>query len=352
MFSLNKPFDTSLMSRLVLYPLSSLQYLLNLTTSSTIRAPSSSKRSRSASLTEDHGSNAALTEDDLSSDAHTTDVSRTSSFVAGGSSFEESLAQTQAASGHFLNISRAANNPPSSSIDDDMDTNNDSANASVAAAGGGSNNLSSLAERLARAEETVAREHEKGLLYRQGPEGVAAAVVGEDLAPLPPLDPSTVGGAPDRAPRGGDSGGGDMGGGGGGWSEDEEQEEVQSLANMLARADDGPGNLKDAFQLVSFFPLFLFCCFLFSVPFFFFFRFLFVLCLFLFFLPSYYSCLVGWLVGHVAMWLAGCLASWRANYYSTVVLVCPIDLVTHSYWYRTGVDRPLRLPAAAFSFLV
>ena len=92
-------------------------------------------------------SNTNLTEDDMSSDAHTTDVSRTSSYLATGSSFEDSLAQSQAASGRFLGAAAGgtvgANPPP----------------------GGG--NLSSLAERLARAEETVGREHEKGLLYRQ-----------------------------------------------------------------------------------------------------------------------------------------------------------------------------------------
>lgn len=92
-------------------------------------------------------SNTNLTEDDMSSDAHTTDVSRTSSYLATGSSFEDSLAQSQAASGRFLGAAAGgavgANPTP----------------------GGGS--LSSLAERLARAEETVGREHEKGLLYRQ-----------------------------------------------------------------------------------------------------------------------------------------------------------------------------------------
>lgn len=106
---------------------------------------------RSTSITEDMMSNNNLTEDDLSSDAHTTDVSRTSSYLATGSSFEESLAQSQAASGRFLGSAAAAlagtaPNPPPA---------------------GGS--LSSLAERLARAEETVGREHEKGLLYRQVP---------------------------------------------------------------------------------------------------------------------------------------------------------------------------------------
>ena len=62
---------------------------------------------RSTTATEDLMSNNALTEDDLSSDAHTTDVSRTSSYLAAGSSFEESLAQAQAASGHFLNAGGA-----------------------------------------------------------------------------------------------------------------------------------------------------------------------------------------------------------------------------------------------------
>lgn len=95
-----------------------------------------------------------LTEDDMSSDAHTTDVSRTSSYIATGSSFEESLAQSQAASGRFLSsgssglgVAAAASAAP---IPDE-----------------GDGHLSSLAERLARAEETVGREHEKGLLYRQ-----------------------------------------------------------------------------------------------------------------------------------------------------------------------------------------
>ncbi|CAM9685805.1 unnamed protein product [Scytosiphon promiscuus] len=134
--------------------------------------------SRSTSITEDMMSN-NLTEDDMSSDAHTTDVSRTSSYVATGSSFEESLAH-----------------------------------------------LSSLAERLARAEETVGREHESGLLYRQGPEGVAAAVAGEEL-PLPPGAAASIGASA--------AGGG----------------QVESLADILARADDGPGNLKDEFRLLD-----------------------------------------------------------------------------------------------------
>lgn len=101
-----------------------------------------------------------LTEDDMSSDAHTTDVSRTSSYIATGSSFEESLAQSQAASGRFLSSgSSGVGGAAAAAAPTGMST------GPIPAPGEG--NLSSLAERLARAEETVGREHEKGLLYRQ-----------------------------------------------------------------------------------------------------------------------------------------------------------------------------------------
>ncbi|CAN0548402.1 unnamed protein product [Laminaria digitata] len=176
-------------------------------------------------------SNNALTEDDLSSDAHTTDVSRTSSYLAAGSSFEESLAQAQAASGHFLNAGGAGAAGAAAAAAA-------AAAGGVAGAGGvGGGALSSLAERLARAEETVGRDHEKGLLYRQGPEGVAAVVAGEEL-PLPPAAAAA------RA-RGVGAGVGAAAAAGGG-----DDDRVESLADILARADDGPGNLKETFRMV------------------------------------------------------------------------------------------------------
>lgn len=112
-------------------------------------------------------SNNNLTEDDMSSDAQTTDVSRTSSFVATGSSFEENPAQSQAARNRFLAGGAGAGAGASTSTSDSVAT-----GAAAAAAAGtnpppGGGNRSSLAEHLARAEETVGRDHEKGLLYRQ-----------------------------------------------------------------------------------------------------------------------------------------------------------------------------------------
>lgn len=75
----------------------------------------------------------------------------------------------------------------------------------------------------------------------KGPEGVAAAVAGEEL-PLPP-------GAAASLPRGirgsaGTGGRSSMYGGGSSTGE-----KVESLADLLARAE-GPGNLKEAFRLV------------------------------------------------------------------------------------------------------
>lgn len=179
-------------------------------------------------------SNNALTEDDLSSDAHTTDVSRTSSYLAGGSSFEESLAQAQAASGHFLNAGGAGAAGAAAAV---------GGGVGGGAAGGGA---TSLAEQLARAEETVGRGHEKGLLYRQGPEGVAAVVAGEEL-PLPP-----AAAAANAAAAGSGGGGGvrGMGAGAAAAVGGGEEDRVESLADILARADDGPGNLKETFRLV------------------------------------------------------------------------------------------------------
>lgn len=78
----------------------------------------------------------------------------------------------------------------------------------------------------------MGREYEKGLLYRQGPEGVAAAVAGEQM----PLAVGAAGAA------GGGIGGHPVGPRG--------EERVESLADMLAQADDGPGNLKELFQRV------------------------------------------------------------------------------------------------------
>lgn len=91
---------------------------------------------------------------------------------------------------------------------------------------------------------------------QQGPEGVAAAVAGEEL-PLPPGAGSLpmgirggsggavggMGGAPDSSATAGGVGarGGSIGG----------EEKVESLADILARADDGPGNLKETFRLVG-----------------------------------------------------------------------------------------------------
>ena len=170
----------------------------------------------------------------MSSDAQT---SRTSSYLAGGSSFEEGLAQAQAASGHFHGAV-----PQGSGTGGGAHgiTGGGGSHGGGGGGGGGNGNgaqVSSLAEHLARAEETVGREHEKGLLYRQGPEGVAAAVAGEEL-------PVRGGGAG----MGGAAGGG---GGGGGGMEGEGEEKIESLADMLKRADDGPGNLKETFRMVG-----------------------------------------------------------------------------------------------------
>ncbi|CAM9687563.1 unnamed protein product, partial [Ectocarpus sp. 13 AM-2016] len=196
--------------------------------------------SRSTSITEDMISN-NLTEDDMSSDAQTTDVSRTSSFVATGSSFEENPAQSQAARNRFLAGGAGAGAGASASTSDSV-----ASGAAAAAAGTnrppGEGNRSSLAEHLARAEETVGRDHEKGLLYRQGPEVVAAAVAGEEL----PLPPGAAASLP-RGIRGGAGTGGRSSMSGGGSSTGEK---VESLADLLARADDGPGNLKETFRLV------------------------------------------------------------------------------------------------------
>lgn len=107
-----------------------------------------------------------LIEDEMPSDGQPTDESRTSSFAATGSSFEENLLQSQAARSRFEAGAGAG-----------AGRGGDSATGSVGAAatravagsnpapGGGS--LGSLAERLARTEEIVGREHEKGLVYRQ-----------------------------------------------------------------------------------------------------------------------------------------------------------------------------------------
>ncbi|CAN0223173.1 unnamed protein product [Ectocarpus sp. 4 AP-2014] len=199
--------------------------------------------SRSTSITEDMISN-NLTEDDMSSDAQTTDVSRTSSFVATGSSFEENPAQSQAARNRFLAGGAGAGAGASASAS----TSDSVASGALPAAAGtnpppGGGNPSSLAERLARAEETVGRDHEKGLLYRQGPEGVAAAVAGEVL----PLPPGAAASLP-RGIRGGAGTGGRSSMSGGGSSTGEK---VESLADLLARADDGPGNLKETFRLLD-----------------------------------------------------------------------------------------------------
>lgn len=177
-------------------------------------------------MTEDVGSNPALTEDDMSSDAQTTDVSRTSSYLAGGSSFEEGLAQAQAASGHFQGSGSSGGVGAGARAGSGAHESGGGGGGGAQGAAGGAH-VTSLAEQLARAEETVGREHEKGLLYRQGPEKVAAVVTGEDL-PVP------GGGAP-----------------GGGDAEDEGEEKIESLAEMLKKADDGPGNLKDMFRRVG-----------------------------------------------------------------------------------------------------
>lgn len=111
-------------------------------------------------------SNNNLTEDEMSSDAQTTDVSRTSSFVATGSSFEENPAHSQAARNRVLagGPSAGAGSSDSAAVGASS-TSGSAATGTNPPPGGGSR--SSLAEHLARAEETVGREHEKGLLYRQ-----------------------------------------------------------------------------------------------------------------------------------------------------------------------------------------
>lgn len=95
--------------------------------------------------------------------------------------------------------------------------------------------------------------------YQKGPEGVAAAVAGEEL-PLPPgagalpmgIRGSTgggvggMGGGPDSSVQSAGASGGGYGGGAMG-----REEKVESLADILARADDGPGNLKETFRLVG-----------------------------------------------------------------------------------------------------
>lgn len=194
-------------------------------------------KNRSTSVTEDHMSN-AMTEDDMSS-GQTTDVSRTSSYQGQGS-FEESLLAAQQIYGSHFHQHLSGSIPGASA-------------AAAAAMGGGARagagavgvsvpgeggELSSLAEHLARAEDKVGRDYEKGLLYRQGPEGVAAAVAGEEM-PIPASVAAAVSGG---------GGGVAMGAGG---SRAGAGEEVESLADMLAQADDGPGNLKELFQRVS-----------------------------------------------------------------------------------------------------
>lgn len=73
-------------------------------------------------------------------------------------------------------------------------------------------------------------------MYRQGPEGVAAAVAGEEI----PMNVSaTAGAAPGGGARAGDVDVDVVG-----------QGRIESLADMLAQADDGPGNLKELFQRV------------------------------------------------------------------------------------------------------
>lgn len=74
------------------------------------------------------------------------------------------------------------------------------------------------------------------MLYRQGPEGVAAAVTGEQM-PIPAGAAAAAG----RGGAGASSGGARAMGG---------LEKVESLADMLAQADDGPGNLKELFRRV------------------------------------------------------------------------------------------------------
>ncbi|CAM9730976.1 unnamed protein product [Scytosiphon promiscuus] len=141
-------------------------------------------------ITEDLMPNVNLREDSIFSD--TTDVSPTSPYLAAGSSFEESLAQWQATRGSLGSTSAGAGAE---------------AGATPPSALGA---LGSLAKRLARAEETVGREHEKGLLYRQGREGVAAAVASEEL-PLP----RGAGSLPMSSRGSTGDGVGGMGGGGG-----------------------------------------------------------------------------------------------------------------------------------------
>ncbi|CAM9188783.1 unnamed protein product [Pylaiella littoralis] len=115
---------------------------------------------------------------------------------------------------------------------------------SAAARGGAASSFSAssrLAESLARAELILQREHEKGLLYRQGPEGVAVAVAGEEL-PLPPaarvffplsdaMPRTTMDGADEPSS-----------------SEDDKDD---SLGDILARADQSPGNLMKTFQMLN-----------------------------------------------------------------------------------------------------
>lgn len=74
----------------------------------------------------------------------------------------------------------------------------------------------------------------------QGPEGVAAAVAGEEL-PLPAAAAAAM-------PMGASSGAGAAPSSSGASASREDK--VESLADILARADDGPGNLKETFRLV------------------------------------------------------------------------------------------------------
>lgn len=79
---------------------------------------------------------------------------------------------------------------------------------------------------------------------------MAAAVAGEEL-PLP-LGAAAALRMGSGAESSATTRGGDGGGGGGGSSPS--REKVESLADILSRADDGPGNLREMFRLVGFCP--------------------------------------------------------------------------------------------------
>lgn len=194
----------------------------------------------------------AITEDDMSS-GQTTDVSRTSSYRAQGS-FDDMPGPGVAGSGavavggQYL-VTGGATGATSAA-----------ARPLGAPIQGGP--MSSLAEHLARAEDKVGRGYEKGLLYRQGPEGVAAAVAGEEIPVAPPVatgSTATAAGAGAGVAMGSGAGAigarGAMGAGVGVrgrviGARGGEEGKVESLADMLAKADDGPGNLKELFQEV------------------------------------------------------------------------------------------------------